>query len=161
MLVSGMRQDTAAPLLTAYLAENDAPCPACGYNLRDLTTDRCPECSQRIVLSLKLQEPRTGPLIAAIAGLVTCSGAGAMLLAFVVCVMALHPRRMPQGEEFVMLVALPLVALVGAGFPAIRLGSHRGRVWFARLSAEKRLLTVLACWFAPAACLTYYVIRIG
>jgi hypothetical protein len=27
-----------------YLAEHDAPCPNCTYNLRGMTTPRCPEC---------------------------------------------------------------------------------------------------------------------
>jgi predicted RNA-binding Zn-ribbon protein involved in translation (DUF1610 family) len=34
----------AAPLLTKFLADRDAPCEACGYNLRGVTTLFCPEC---------------------------------------------------------------------------------------------------------------------
>lgn len=30
--------------LRAYLADRDVPCPACGYNLRGITTAACPEC---------------------------------------------------------------------------------------------------------------------
>jgi hypothetical protein len=30
--------------LAAFLADRDVPCPGCGYNLRGLPSDRCPEC---------------------------------------------------------------------------------------------------------------------
>ena len=33
-----------AELLRAYLAGRDIPCPGCGYNLRGLTIQTCPEC---------------------------------------------------------------------------------------------------------------------
>ena len=33
------------PSLADYLAETDAPCPGCGYNLRGLTVEECPECA--------------------------------------------------------------------------------------------------------------------
>jgi hypothetical protein len=38
--------------LRAYLAERDAPCPGCTYNLRGVTGDECPECGTRIELGL-------------------------------------------------------------------------------------------------------------
>ena len=38
---------TDADLLAQYLSSHDAPCPACGYNLRGLTESRCPECGYR------------------------------------------------------------------------------------------------------------------
>ena len=33
-----------ADQLKAYLAERDAPCPGCGYNLRGVAEPVCPEC---------------------------------------------------------------------------------------------------------------------
>lgn len=36
--------------LRLYLAERDAPCPGCGYNLRSLVTERCPECGRGVTL---------------------------------------------------------------------------------------------------------------
>lgn len=35
------------PLIT-YLATHDAPCPGCGYNLRGLQGNTCPECGESI-----------------------------------------------------------------------------------------------------------------
>ncbi|MGI9013112.1 MAG: hypothetical protein ACR2GY_02570 [Phycisphaerales bacterium] len=39
-------------LLAAYLADRDAPCPGCGYNLRGCTTGHCPECGIEINLTV-------------------------------------------------------------------------------------------------------------
>lgn len=36
--------------LVAYLADHDAPCPGCHYNLRNLTTAVCPECGAKLTL---------------------------------------------------------------------------------------------------------------
>ncbi len=38
--------DTRKEMLRVFLAEHDAPCPACGYNLRGLTEATCPECGE-------------------------------------------------------------------------------------------------------------------
>ena len=35
-------------MLTEYLASRDEACPGCGYNLRGLVGDRCPECNQQL-----------------------------------------------------------------------------------------------------------------
>lgn len=37
--------------LCEFLADRDAPCPRCGYNLRGLTGEACPECG--MVLSVE------------------------------------------------------------------------------------------------------------
>lgn len=42
-------------LLLTYLADRDTPCPGCGYNLRGLKEDACPECSGPVALAI------TGP----------------------------------------------------------------------------------------------------
>jgi len=43
-------------MLLAYLADNDAPCPACGYNLRHLRNPTCPECGLSLTLSVGSNE---------------------------------------------------------------------------------------------------------
>ena len=40
------------PHLTAYLADHDAPCPHCRYNLRGVSGCTCPECGKPIALGL-------------------------------------------------------------------------------------------------------------
>ncbi|MGH7133441.1 MAG: hypothetical protein ACREJO_16035 [Phycisphaerales bacterium] len=54
--------------LRAHLADRDVPCPSCSYSLRALTTDRCPECNQQLVLAVRLAEPRLGIWIAGLVG---------------------------------------------------------------------------------------------
>lgn len=44
-------------LLTSFLAERDAPCPGCGYNLRGNTDGRCPECGATITLGILNGDP--------------------------------------------------------------------------------------------------------
>ncbi len=39
-----------------HLAGRDTPCPGCGYNLRDLTAPRCPECDRPLRLEVRAAE---------------------------------------------------------------------------------------------------------
>ncbi|MCA9297894.1 MAG: hypothetical protein KDA28_02440, partial [Phycisphaerales bacterium] len=36
-----------------FLKDHDVACPSCGYNLRDLTSETCPECRFHLELSVK------------------------------------------------------------------------------------------------------------
>jgi hypothetical protein len=38
--------------LAQFLADRDQPCVGCGYNLRGLATDRCPECGAGVRLGI-------------------------------------------------------------------------------------------------------------
>ena len=37
-------------ILSLYLQDRDTPCPGCGYNRKDSTTPKCPECGLSISL---------------------------------------------------------------------------------------------------------------
>ena len=43
--------------VVAFLRDRDFPCPLCGYNLRCLTTPRCPECGRELRLTIGLVDP--------------------------------------------------------------------------------------------------------
>ncbi|MCH7700711.1 MAG: hypothetical protein IID37_03385 [Planctomycetes bacterium] len=47
-------------LLRLFLLDRDATCPRCGYNLRDLTEPRCPECGEALTLKVSAQRPIFG-----------------------------------------------------------------------------------------------------
>ncbi len=47
--------------LALYLRDRDVPCPACGYNLRGATMDKCPECSRAITLQVAGETMMLGP----------------------------------------------------------------------------------------------------
>ncbi len=55
---TGSRDDATQPAaaprhgLADFLVDRDVGCPECGFNLRGLTTNRCPECNMRIQLIL-------------------------------------------------------------------------------------------------------------
>ena len=67
-------------LLLEFLRGRDAPCPRCGYNLRDLPASACPECHEPLALAVGFRKPRFGWFLATIApGLF--SGISAALLA--------------------------------------------------------------------------------
>ncbi len=46
-----------AALLVAFLTDRDLPCPRCGYNLRGLTGDVCPECGNALA-AMRLAVPQ-------------------------------------------------------------------------------------------------------
>lgn len=45
-----------AEALRSFLAERDAACPSCGYNLWGLQSDQCPECGREMKLELSLAQ---------------------------------------------------------------------------------------------------------
>jgi hypothetical protein len=101
--------DAPDPKLIDLLADRDVPCPGCRYNLRGLTTDRCPECNQQLELEIKLAEPK---LAAFITGLVCISmglGFCALLVVWVVVSLVIR-RRGNTPPEFIIVAAGLIVA---------------------------------------------------
>jgi hypothetical protein len=70
-LVPAQPSVAAAPStrIALYLAEHDAPCPRCGYNLRGCLTEECPECRWEIDVN-RLKNPMTRTHIGTAVGLV-------------------------------------------------------------------------------------------
>ncbi len=73
---------SARSLLQEYLSDRDEPCPRCGYNLRRLQNDTCPECGDALTIRVGLVEPRLGAFITTLVALSVGTGA-ALLLAVV------------------------------------------------------------------------------
>ncbi|HYE21678.1 MAG TPA: hypothetical protein VEA69_24745 [Tepidisphaeraceae bacterium] len=102
--------------LRAYLRGRDVGCPLCGYNLRDLGSDRCPECGREVRLGVSVAEPYLRAWVTAVVALLIAAGVGV----FVLCVVAKEgwpPRRMValRVSLWAFLVAIPLAvgAVVG------------------------------------------------
>src|SRR5438045_2504229 len=89
--VEGFSLDDAA-LLRQFLSERDVPCPRCGYNLRNLGGNRCPECGDALALRVNLSEPRLGPLIAGLVSLSAGAGLNGLLLLYGLMVVAFQHR---------------------------------------------------------------------
>lgn len=130
-------------LLTAHLADRDVPCPNCAYNLRGLTSDRCPECDQQIEVGVNLTEPAVGALIALMAPLWTLGGGGVVFTIVVLLVSAAY-RDLPPLEVFIV----PGVAAVFGCMSAWRVGHKPGRMWFRSLRRQRQVLIVAASWTA-------------
>lgn len=129
-----MPDDRDATLLRAYLSERDAPCPRCGYNLRNQGPGACPECGGRVALGLRAEGGRAAwglqvasvliPLVVQIASL------GMWLWAM----MRAMPGTMPR--QLVVYASTEGVAI--AGFIGVlvfvlrcRPEGRRGRAWTA------------------------------
>jgi hypothetical protein len=65
--------------LLSWLANHDVACPLCKYNLRGLTTARCPECGNAIRLGVTLADPYLRAWITLAAAVCTGAGVGVLL----------------------------------------------------------------------------------
>lgn len=107
------------PSLAEYLAATDAPCPGCGYNLRDLTTEECPECA--LPLSVPLLHAhsvgRTGVGVKDVAKgvlttIVVCVGGVAVVSLVVAAAFALMGHWSPwYVVEGIAVIAILVVAV--------------------------------------------------
>lgn len=95
-------------LLLDYLAQRDVPCPACRYNLRQLQTDRCPECGNRLRLTVGVVGGLSSAWITALVATLLPAGIG--LPFHVVALIALghgenilEIAREPEGLVFLVL----------------------------------------------------------
>ena len=133
-------------LLTQYLARRDVPCPRCGYNLRDATSDACPECGDRLQLQVALVEPRLAAFVTTIVAI--SIGLGGSALFSLIAVL-----EAPGGwwRELVAWLLLGQLALTALALPTILLSRRRirraGRLarW---IIATLACLLVLGLWIA-------------
>lgn len=135
-----MPGDEAHTLLKQYLADHDAPCPVCSYNLRGLTAEKCPECGVAIELGVRSNESRLREWIIGLIAWATGLGTSAtMLTAF--CVAWARQGSLPRD----LLPLLPvggglLVSILGLAYWIRRVGTIR------KLRMLRRLALALLSW---------------
>jgi hypothetical protein len=114
-------QEDAAALI-AFVAERDASCPVCSYNVRGLKEARCPECAARLHLQVGSENLRLGPWFLAVLsfalalgfdGVVSLVGGTAMSIATVMNGVPPIGRAWPILVRFAGI--LTLAAASGAG----------------------------------------------
>jgi hypothetical protein len=97
-------RDAEADLLRRFLLGRDVACPGCGYNLRDLTGGRCPECGQEIVLHLQLAEPRQAALLTGLIGLAAGVGLNGLLVIYYLIIRFLARFPGPPDDSFLVTI---------------------------------------------------------
>lgn len=90
--------------LRAFLGERDTPCPGCGYNLRGLTGDVCPECAQKLRIGVGLVEPRLAWFLAGLVGLSVGLGFAGIILIWGVSITLVRGRGGPNLQELSPLI---------------------------------------------------------
>jgi DNA-directed RNA polymerase subunit RPC12/RpoP len=131
----------SADLLRRFLAGRDVVCPQCGYNLRDLMGDRCPECGEKIVLRVNLAEVKQKLLIAGLVGISAGVGLNGLLLIYVCIRCMIDGWRGGFDTRFTLINLIGFVAEAGALI-----------FWLVcwrrirRASAVRRSLLVMICW---------------
>ena len=137
---SPTRADDVAALLD-FVAERDAPCPLCGYNLRGLTTPTCPECRQPLRLQVGMVRPRLGGLIASAApGMFSGMATIAIVVVMVVAFIRMGPPGGPVPPGIILLLGFG----VASGLIALALLAWRWR--FLRLPLLAQWMVAAALW---------------
>lgn len=147
-LPPGGESDSEA--LRRFLSGRDAPCPACGYSLRDLAGQICPECGLALTLRVNLQEPALGSFVAGLIGVCTTLGFHAIVLAWAV-VMSLG-RNGPPWRDLI-----PLVAGLLIDAPLLWLWITQRRRVLRLASAWRWRLAVLAAIPGAACAVVFFV----
>lgn len=117
--------------VVAFLVGRSAPCPRCGYDLRDIERAVCPECGEPLVLKIGSPRVRFGWLVLAMAP--GCfSGVAALFV--MIPVGATLWLRLPPGQG----APWPVMAADAFGFVSaasvVVMYRHRHRImsWTAR-----------------------------
>lgn len=136
--------------LRTFLNNQDVACPSCAYNLRGLTTSRCPECDQELELAVRLAEPRLGVFLFGLIGICASLGFCGMLLAWV-GLMALRGRIGPPFRDMVPL-------LLGLGVCAVMSWAWiRYRRGFAQRPFASRLVIAMVAIAIAAVCPLWFM----
>lgn len=143
--------------LRRFLAERDAACPGCGYNLRGLATDKCPECNQHLEMRVALSEPRLGPYLAAMLGLLAGGGAAFVVVVGALCISMFQGWPPPRMTWTIL--GLPSVTSVSLLLLAAWL--LRARPWFRGLSHAGRCFTIVGCWALTTMFLAWFVLLVA
>jgi hypothetical protein len=143
-------------ILLQFLADRDVECPNCQYNLRNLTSRRCPECGEEMKLSVGLVEPKQAAFITGIVGLSAGVGLCGLLLVYALIVVLARGR---WGSDF-----SPFFLENGIGLVAhLYMLSIWLRVWkrVRRMSTGARWRLAFLCWVPPLAFIVLFAFTIN
>lgn len=103
-------------LLRDYLFARDVPCPACGYNLRQLQTETCPECGSQLQLTVGVVGGLSSAWITTLVATLLPAGIGLpfhvlLLIAFGHGASVLDIAEEPQGVVFLVLLTYSMACI--------------------------------------------------
>ncbi len=128
----------ADPDFLHHLATHDAACPGCGYNLRALLSNTCPECGRSATLA-ELLSPNLPD------GAYTIGFIGLALLACMI---------LPAAGVFGEAPLLAIAVMASAPIPVYLWSDHE--TWIKTRPRALRILMTLVCWILPIlACLLF------
>lgn len=131
--------DVDARLLRDFVADRDAACPKCGYNLRDITGATCPECGCRPIVVLKYSLPNRVPWLLVV--MATSAGLALLIVFFQFCPPdALHLKSVPAVVSLCGFVALTIGLIVSLCARRRFMGLPRREQWFIVLLAFAGLI---------------------
>ena len=118
-------------LLLAFVADRDAPCPRCGYNVRNLTKPICPECEEPLLLKVGGRTYPVRWLLAAVApGIFTGIMAGVMAVIFLIVGPPLFvPLGLILTGSFFLVSAAVAVAIIIRNRRFVRQPQPRQVMW--------------------------------
>jgi DNA-directed RNA polymerase subunit RPC12/RpoP len=144
-----------ADALADYLRTRDVPCPACGYNLRGVTTGACPECGLRVTMRVAEYAPHSAywyAALSAVAWPALFDGLFAVLWLEYAVQSALAGRL--TRDVVLSEGAVPVVAAAACAAVLVFLVRTRHRPWRPRtrrlvLLALWMIFAIHAFWLAP------------
>lgn len=117
--------------LISFLHNRDEPCPLCAYNLRDLTSPRCPECGHLLKLTVAQAEPYFRAWIMVLVANCTCAGLG------VVWILMMIRRGAPRVGMYILVFhiltipCLPILLRTRTAFLKMERGTQLLLGWLA------------------------------
>jgi len=134
-----------------YLRERDVECPLCRYNLRGLSSSRCPECGRELRLGVWLAEPRQAAWVTGLVPLLLAAGIGVLFLIAVIM------HGWPSTESDVLNLAL-MYFITALPLSTAWIWSRRR---FLRLGEGVQWLLAWAAIVSFAAALVGFLVRIN
>lgn len=124
--------------LIDFLQDREAHCPFCAYDLRNHTSDVCPECGQQLRLTIGAPLVRFGWFIAAATPSVFSGIAAGVMTILIITVRALGATGLPP--------LFYLLATIGYSSGAVALALIVWRYRFVRLRPERQRLFAILNW---------------
>ena len=134
--------------LIRWLANRDAACPMCGYNLHALTLARCPECGEHLQISLSPVDPRMAPWIFLLVSVSAAAGIGFFYLIGITLGGDWSSARYPL---YILFAMIPMAILVVCTRRLFQRKLNRAAQWtFAIVAALVVIATLFAFIADPA-----------